>query len=57
MENIELSPGLPDICKSNGETIDEDGELIECRCDECDYFLLCFPEYKKGVHLYDEEDL
>ena len=37
--DIELTPGKPDICLGNGE----DG--FECCCDECDYFLLCFPEF------------
>lgn len=29
-------------CPSNGA---QPG--IECRCDECDYYLTCFPEYAK----------
>ena len=29
-----------DECPSNGEH-----PGIECRCDECDFCLLCFPEY------------
>ena len=35
---IELTPGKPDVCLGNGE------HNIECCCDECDYYLLCFPE-------------
>lgn len=35
---IELTPGEPDACLGNGE------QGYECCCDECDYFLLCFPE-------------
>lgn len=27
-------------CPSNGKR-----PGIECRCDECDHFLFCFPEY------------
>ena len=42
----ELTPGEPAICLGNGE------QGLECCCDECDYYLLCFPEYdpknKKG---------
>ena len=42
----ELTPGEPAICFGNGE------QGLECCCDECDYYLLCFPEYdpknKKG---------
>ena len=33
-------------CFGNWEHIDENGELIECCCDECDYYLDCFPEYE-----------
>ena len=36
---VELTPGEPDVCLGNGE------QGFECCCDECDYFLLCFPEY------------
>ena len=36
---VELSPGEPDVCLGNGEM------GFECCCDECNYFLLCFPEY------------
>ena len=36
---IELTPGKPDVCNGNGE------KGFECCCDECDWFLLCFPEY------------
>ena len=35
---IELTPGKPDVCLGNGQ------HNIECCCDECDYYLLCFPE-------------
>lgn len=35
-----LWPGAPDKCPGNGEHPD-----IECCCDECDYYLECFPEY------------
>ena len=36
---VELSPGKPSVCLGNGE------QEFECCCDECDYYLLCFPEY------------
>ena len=36
---IELTPGEPDACLGNGE------QGFECCCDECDYFLLCYPEF------------
>ena len=36
---LELLPGEPDACHGNGE------HGFECCCDECDYFLLCYPEF------------
>ena len=36
---IELTPGHPEVCLGNGE------QGLECCCDECDYYLLCFPEF------------
>ena len=36
---IELTPRHPTVCLGNGE------QGFECCCDECDYFLLCFPEF------------
>ena len=44
---IELTPGEPDVCLGNGE------QGFECCCDECDYFLLCFPEFDPE----NEEDM
>lgn len=35
----ELTPGKHDVCLGNGK------QGIECCCDECDFFLLCFPEF------------
>ena len=35
---VELTPGEPDVCLGNGE------RGFECCCDECDCFLICFPE-------------
>ena len=37
---IELTPGQPAVCLGNGE------KGFECCCDECDYYLLCFPEFE-----------
>ena len=39
---VELTPGEPDICLGNGE------QGSECCCDECDYFLVCCPEFDVG---------
>ena len=36
---VELTPGKPAVCLGNGE------QGFECCCDECDYFLLCFPGF------------
>ena len=36
---IELTPGNPTVCLGNGN------QRFECCCDECDCFLLCFPEF------------
>ena len=36
---VELTPGEPTVCLGNGE------QGFECCCDECDYFLLCFPGF------------
>lgn len=33
-----LHPGEPKTCEGNGQH-------GECCCDECDYFLLCFPQF------------
>ena len=39
---IELTPGNNgEDCKGNGKRFDENGNLIECCCDECDYLLCC----------------
>lgn len=40
---IKLRPGWGGhFCPGNGEHYDGDGELIECCCDECDYYMRCF---------------
>ena len=36
---IELTPGQPAVCLGNGE------HGFECCCDECDYYLLFFPQF------------
>ena len=36
---IELTPGAPSVCLGNGK------QGFECCCDECDFYLLCFPEF------------
>ena len=36
---VELTPGQPTVCLGNGK------QGFECCCDECNYYLLCFPEF------------
>ncbi len=45
---VELTPGNMSICLGNGEHLDEEGNLIERCCDECDYLILCLENDKKG---------
>ena len=46
---VTLTPGEGDVCLGNGE------QGFECCCDECDYYLLCFPEFdtKKQIKNVD----
>ena len=40
---IELTPGNNgEDCLGNGKHFYENGEQIECCCDECDYMICCF---------------
>ena len=39
ISGAELVPGVPTVCIGNGE------QGFECCCDECDYYLFCFPEF------------
>lgn len=42
VSGIILTPGdSGKNCMGNGEHFNEDGNLIECCCDECDYLLCC----------------
>ena len=36
---VELMPAEPSVCLGNGE------QGFECCCDECDFYLCCFPEF------------
>ncbi|MBP3494968.1 MAG: hypothetical protein J6K52_02055 [Clostridia bacterium] len=44
---VELTPGNLSACLGNGEHLDEEENLIECCCDECDYLILCLGNNKK----------
>ena len=37
-----LQPGNPDSCQGNGKHPD-----FEICCDNCNWFLLCFPQYNR----------
>jgi len=40
---IELTPGNGGRdCLGNGERFYENGERVECCCDECDYMICCY---------------
>jgi hypothetical protein len=41
INGVEITPGEPTVCLGNGE------QGFECCCDECDYYLLCFPEFEQ----------
>ena len=45
---VELTPGnFGKNCLGNGKHFDKNGEPIECCCEECDYYLECFPDWKE----------
>lgn len=46
---IELTPADPKKCLGNGE------QGFECCCDECDFFLLCFPKCDIEASKEDKE--
>ena len=48
---VELTPGEPANCLGNGE------QGFECCCDECDYFLLCFPEFEPKSKTINKKEL
>ena len=52
---IELTPGNVNECLGNGEHVDANGAPIECCCDECDYFSLCWRE-KEPEEVFEEID-
>ncbi len=45
LNDFELKPSLGGTeCQGNGKHDD-----IEIQCDECDYFLVCYPNYENGM--------
>ena len=54
---IVLTPGNNgNDCLGNGEFFDQNGDLIECYCDECDYMMCCMvmKGYDNCAHCKDE---
>lgn len=44
-------------CKGNGTYKDDDGNEIECLCDECDFFMCCIDEdFEKYCENCDESE-
>ena len=37
-----------ELCRHNGENPN-----FECACDECDYYLVCFPDWKEIMEMLD----
>jgi hypothetical protein len=48
--NAELHPGDQNNCQGNGNH-----PGFEICCDNCDWFLLCFPQYDRKEIYYDRE--
>lgn len=45
---IELIPGNNgDDCPGNGEHFDDNGNAIECCCDECNYMICCLETHNQ----------
>ncbi len=47
ISGVTLTPSYKgEKCKGNGSHETWSGKLIECCCDECDYFMYCFEQEK-----------
>lgn len=40
-----------ELCRHNGDNPD-----YEIACDECDFYLICFPDWKEMIEMYDFSD-
>ena len=40
-----------ELCRHNGDNPD-----YEIACDECDFYLICFPDWKEMIEIYDIDD-
>ena len=48
MEEV-LTPSYHgELCRHNGDNPD-----YEIACDECDFYLICFPDWKEMIEIYD----
>ena len=55
--NIELTPSVGGKdCLGNGEKFDENGEKIDCCCDECDHFMICHKKMLEEEFGYTFDD-
>lgn len=44
-----LTPGnMGRDCRGNGSYYNKKGKLIECCCDECDYYMCCIEEHNEN---------
>ena len=50
ISGVEITPGNRTVCLGNGE------QGYECCCDECDYLLLCYPEFDWESEEYDRDE-
>ena len=50
ISGVEITPGNRTVCLGNGE------QGYECCCDECDYLLLCYPEFDWESEEYDYDE-
>ena len=50
-EEILTSSYHGELCRHNG-----DNPNYEIACDECDFYLICFPDWKEMIEMYDIDD-
>ena len=48
---VELTPGERTVCLGNGK------QGFACCCDECDYFLFCYPEFAPEMKRIAQDDI
>lgn len=50
-KETKLTPGKPSECQGNGQH-----PGVACCCDNCDYYLACFPEWLPGGDAWKDSD-